>query len=98
MKHTSLDERTLQLIITEDCNLRCRYCFEHTKSKRSMPTDVALAAVDKYLTADDSFSGVIIDFTGGEPLLHFELIRSVVEFVHSKQWPKQHHFNIGSHL
>ncbi|MDQ0324994.1 radical SAM protein with 4Fe4S-binding SPASM domain [Rhodopseudomonas julia] len=98
MKEADLDTRTLQLVTTERCNLKCRYCFEQVKRNRDMPVATALAKVEKYLTLDDGFDGLLIDFFGGEPLLRFELIREVVDFVHSRPWPKRHHFNVGTNL
>lgn len=87
----------LTLVVTEQCNLDCVYCFEKNKSKRKMPLSVALAAVERHLdSSSDEFDEVQIDFTGGEPLMNFPLIQQVVEHVHSRSWRKRHSFSIGT--
>ena len=98
MKEADSKTRTLQLVTTERCNLQCRYCFEQTKRNRDMPVATALEKIEKYLTVDDDFEGLLIDFFGGEPLLRFELIKQAVDFVHARDWPKRHHFNVGTNL
>ena len=98
MKETDFKTRTLQLIMTERCNLKCRYCFETEKSNRDLPLEMILEKVEKYLSIDDDFDGLLIDFFGGEPLLRFEEIKKTVDFVHSREWPKGHHFNVGTNL
>lgn len=98
MREIDSKTRTLQLVMTERCNLKCRYCFETNKRNRDLPVRVALEKVEKYLCIDDDFDGLLIDFFGGEPLLRFDEIRQIVDFVHSRQWPKKHHFNVGTNL
>jgi sulfatase maturation enzyme AslB (radical SAM superfamily) len=89
--------RLLTLLVTEQCNLNCVYCFEKKKSTRKMPRSVALAAVERHLdSTSDEFDEVQIDFTGGEPLMNFPLIQEVVEHVHARQWRKRHTFSIGT--
>ena len=74
----------LVLNITEQCNLRCRYCSfsgayedHRTHSGRVMSDSVLEAALDFY----DAFPGEqkSIGFYGGEPLLEMPLIRRAVE-------------------
>ena len=40
--------------VTEDCNLRCSYCYQGCKTHRKMSLETAKAAVDMLLTADKS--------------------------------------------
>ncbi len=71
----------LELILTEACNLGCTYCFEYKADhKRSMTKTTAFSAVDFLMDASRQSSWVGITFMGGEPLLKFDLIRSVVEY------------------
>lgn len=83
----------LVLMITEECNLRCKYCVysEDYKSTRNhgenkMSINTAKKAVKKYL---ENFKEVKyknpfliprIGFYGGEPLLEYDLIKEVVEY------------------
>ncbi len=87
----------LSLVITEECNLDCSYCFVINKSQRKMSESIALSKVEKYLNSEsDEYEHVQIDFTGGEPLLNFCLIEKVVNYVCSKQWNKSFSFSIGT--
>ena len=83
---------TLYLIVADDCNLACGYCFilnnmpEDYRSRR-MSFATAKAAIDMY------FGNLVrnppgyeklrktIYFYGGEPLLNFRLIKQVVEYL-----------------
>ena len=75
----------LTLNITRKCNLKCSYCFESSeyRKKGNMPFEVAQRAIDTFFTND--YSDWVIIFTGGEPLLNYDLIRRVVEYVNQKK-------------
>lgn len=81
--------RSITLTLTEKCNLSCSYCYEHTKTSRSMQFDVAKNILDKELenkTADKLY----IELFGGEPFLEFELIKRIHQYItesgYKKQW------------
>lgn len=81
------------LNVTEDCNLRCRYCFlsetyEHTRNRTGnvMKEGVAFQALDYFF---DKMRKIVeynpgkmcaITFYGGEPLLNFSLIKKCIEY------------------
>jgi uncharacterized protein len=67
----------MELILTEDCNLRCSYCWEKEKIPHRMPEATALAAVDFLLEVAGPAPGVNILLFGGEPLLAFEVIEKL---------------------
>lgn len=80
--------RTCMLIITHQCNLNCRYCYESFKSKKAMPLEMAKEIlVREFATAED-YEGLMVDFMGGEPLVQFELLREIAEWIWSHDWPK----------
>ena len=60
--------RTCSLIITHQCNLNCRYCYESFKSKKAMPLAVAKEAVQREFATAGDYAGVVVDFMGGEPM------------------------------
>lgn len=75
--------------VTEDCNLRCSYCYQGCKTHRKMPFETAKAAVDMLLAADartnryitsTEVAGVVLDFIGGEPLLEVELVDQILDY------------------
>lgn len=89
--------RIVMLTLTEDCNLRCRYCYEPTKSHdRCMTLEVAQKAITDYMEMQDQFEAIEFDFFGGEPMLAFPLIHEIMDWFHSREWPKKHRFFVGS--
>ncbi len=69
----------LALSLTEDCNLRCRYCYACGGERRlSMSRSKALRAID---VMAECFSCFKIQFTGGEPLLNLDLIEVAVDYL-----------------
>ncbi|WP_285517585.1 radical SAM protein [Thermolongibacillus altinsuensis] len=88
--------RQLILIVTENCNLRCKYCvysgnYENSRTHNyfKMDSSIAKEAVFKYLSSISNikkkkpFLIPIIGFYGGEPLLNYALIKEIVTY--SKQ-------------
>ena len=73
--------KTLCLIISHDCNLRCGYCFaDHGTfggEKRLMSFETAKECIDKFL---DKKSNNFILFFGGEPFLNYPLMKDAVEY------------------
>lgn len=80
----------ISLVLTKQCNLRCKYCFESHESC-AMSEETALQAVD--FVAENSLQSCGISFFGGEPLLQKNLIFKCVE--HAKNIAdKQFHYNM----
>ena len=71
----------LVLHLTEECNLRCKYCFVKHGNRR-MSEEVAMAAIDLLLTSCKDYARVT--FYGGEPLLEEPLLRKVTEYIEAK--------------
>lgn len=79
--------KDVTLQVTEDCNLRCSYCYQTNKSHARMGLETAVAFLDllledkvPYCTRDNA-SGLTIEFIGGEPFLEMELIEGVTRHV-----------------
>jgi radical SAM peptide maturase (CXXX-repeat target family) len=94
--------------VTDDCNLKCTYCYQINKGKHKMPLDVAKKFIDLLLDNDENTreyintrtkQAVILDFIGGEPLLEVELIDQIVDyFVQQaiiKDHPWQYHYVVS---
>lgn len=69
--------------VTDDCNLKCSYCYQINKGKHKMSLDVAKRFIDMLLDNDEntkqyidtrSKNAVVIEFIGGEPFLEVELM------------------------
>lgn len=64
------------LLITQNCNLACRYCYIN---KRKIKLDLHLAEKAVHFVYENSSPGekICIGFFGGEPLLEFERIKAI---------------------
>jgi len=66
--------------VTIDCNFGCKYCYQK-KNVLTMSEDTASKIV-KFIASSLASSRndeVMIEFTGGEPLLQFPLIKKIIE-------------------
>lgn len=70
----------LELLVSEECNLRCDYCFELVKNPKTMTPEVGVQSVDFLLRECGDNKSLGLLFFGGEPLLAFPTIRAVVEY------------------
>ncbi|MBI3857627.1 MAG: radical SAM protein [Planctomycetes bacterium] len=57
----------LTFILTEECNLRCTYCYQKNYPRSVMPVPVALSAIDGAIR--NGARRLELTFFGGEPLL-----------------------------
>jgi uncharacterized protein len=77
----------LVLLLTERCNLACKYCFEagtvDHKDGGRMPAAVASAAID-YLMLYAEQKECTIEFYGGEPLLNPETLAYALQYATQK--------------
>lgn len=100
---------SLDIYMTDACNMRCTYCgsrrFISGGGARTLALPALLKAVDRYAAlvapgpgADPS--GVReVSFTGGEPLLRFDLLRGAVTAIRRKYpWLKITVFTNGTLL
>lgn len=103
--------KTITFVVTDNCNLRCSYCYQGQKKNNRMTFETAKAFIDKLLEeANDpeslinyeNASGIIIEFIGGEPLLEIDLIDKVCEYfikelvARNSPWATRFIINISS--
>lgn len=84
---------SITFIVTQDCNLRCKYCYEVNKnSKNKMTFDVAKQAIDYILSNPQIFKqkGCVFDFIGGEPLLEIDLIDKICDYIKLRLYKEDH--------
>ena len=70
----------MEMILTDQCNLRCSYCFEKDKNPHKMSDETAMASVDFLMEASGPTKKLTLLFFGGEPLLRFDLMQKVWEY------------------
>lgn len=69
--------------LTDRCNLKCRYCYATAHSEDMVMTfEEAKKVLDKIQSSFDT-EGLKIQFTGGEPLLSFDLMIQIIEYCKS---------------
>ena len=75
------------LMVTHGCNLNCTYCYEKFKNpSKKMDVELAKKLIlqeIKTVKESDNFVELEIDFMGGEPLIRFDLIKEIVEWLES---------------
>ena len=91
--------KSITFIVTEDCSMRCTYCYQHNKSSNHMNFETAKTFIDYLLSGEKGFDsyidsknclGCILDFIGGEPFLEIELIDQIVDYFREQTF-KLHH-------
>lgn len=94
------DKFNIQLISTEQCNLRCRYCFEIDKGPKHMSLELAKSILERELSRRDGPNKYQVDLIGGEPFLFFDEIKELLEYskLHENEWGKEFFFFIGTNL
>lgn len=78
-----------ELVITRNCNLNCKYCFEGDKKNSVMPMTLIpniISFIDNYQTGSAINETIRIDFNGGEALLNKEFIKSFIAQTKSKKF------------
>lgn len=80
--------QSLTFIVTEDCNLRCKYCYiTHKSSNKRMSFDVAKKFIDYVFSGKLRLQeSVTLDFIGGEPLLEIDLIDKICDYFKLKSY------------
>ena len=85
--------KTVTFQVTEDCTLRCTYCYQPVKYSHYMDFNTAKRAVDVlFEMANDPESvlsyqktgAIIIDFIGGEPFLAIDLITEIIDYIEQR--------------
>lgn len=81
--------RSITFCVTNACQLRCTYCYEHNKGGDRMSFETAKKFVDLLLREEKGMGlyankeltpAVVLDFIGGEPLLEIDLIERIVDY------------------
>jgi uncharacterized protein len=74
--------KALCLHVSNDCNMRCDYCFAESYVAKSahMSAEVGKRAVDLLIKESGTRKNLEIDFFGGEPLLNLGAVKEIVSY------------------
>jgi len=74
----------LVLSLTGRCNFACRYCYAQAHPQGMMSLDTAIQAVNLAVGGGEPF---MLQFSGGEPLLAFDLLQEIIRYVRQRRIP-----------
>jgi uncharacterized protein len=81
----------ITLSVTEECNLRCKYCYMiHKNHFNRMSFETAKAAVDEILQRPVKFDSAVWNFIGGEPTLEMDLIDRITDYIKIRTFELNH--------
>jgi uncharacterized protein len=87
------------LVVTENCNLRCKYCYESGKNSNNVMTpEVAFKAIDFIFDKLAPRDGLVLEFTGGEPCLELELLEQTIAYFKERLWSRPDHPWFSSYI
>ncbi len=86
------ESQQLTFVVTQDCNLRCKYCYMVKNDKNTMSFDVAKETIDYFIDNKETLfirDYIILDFIGGEALLEIKLIDQIVDYFRLATYKKK---------
>lgn len=82
----SKEVKSVDLFITEQCNLACEYCF-HIQSPLTLDLETGKKIIDRLYVINDK--EMLITFFGGEPLLYPQLILDLALYARTLWAPRE---------
>lgn len=92
--------KAMCLLVAQDCNLRCEYCFagkgDYGQGRTLMSLETGKKAIDFLIQKSANRKFLEVDFFGGEPLMNFGVVRQIVQYAREKeqQYGKNFRFTI----
>lgn len=91
----------MTLMVSQKCNLRCRYCYGDEgeyQNKGEMNLDIAVKAMELLMKKTER-ENIDICFFGGEPLMNYKLIRDFIDYVESNSnFGRNIHYSMTTNL
>lgn len=73
------------IYLTDDCNLKCSYCYEGNEKKKTILSEEKLNASLKYIVENNPEGDLIyLTFLGGEPLLNSKMMFKAIEIINNE--------------
>ena len=91
--------KSLCLMVAQDCNMRCKYCFgdggSYGQERAVMSPEVGKGAIDFLLSNCGPFRKHFeVDFFGGEPLMNMQTVQAVTEYARRMEKERKVHFKL----
>ncbi|WP_455684806.1 radical SAM protein [Thomasclavelia sp.] len=90
---------TIALEVSNDCNLRCKYCYgdggTYGGEKCFMTTETAFKCIDFLISNSRNSKKLSVIFFGGEPLMNFGVIKDTVNYCNKIKEEKNIDFSYG---
>lgn len=92
--------KSMTLTLTEQCNLRCKYCgympkyMDDNYLLKEMPKEVAFKAIDMLMKNSHESELCHLSFYGGEPLIRLDLIKDCINYINNKYPFRRPTYNI----
>ncbi|MGC9781267.1 MAG: radical SAM protein [Candidatus Heimdallarchaeota archaeon] len=83
------------LSLTHNCNMACNYCYAGEKKRKDMKFDTGQKIVDFILNITPQDQIIEMNYFGGEPLLHFNLIKEITQYIRTKEHSLKHPVTIS---
>jgi len=75
--------REIMLVLTQNCNLKCTYCYEEHQTSKIQWEDIKIILNSEYKNNEEDLKRKVY-FFGGEPFLEFGLIVQTVNYIKSQ--------------
>ena len=70
------------IYLTDDCNMKCNYCYEGNEKNKSVLSEDKLKTVLQYIIDNNPVNDPIdLVFLGGEPLLNPKMMVKAIEII-----------------
>ena len=87
---SSQKRRTVQIVLSERCNLQCVYCYERTKDVSPPKFGVVTQIIANAFAETEEGVCLVFYFHGGEIALEFEFLKRVCEWMWGQSWPRRY--------
>lgn len=95
-ENTTSPINAIDLLISEDCNLACKYCFvkngKYQDRSKLMSIDIGKKSVDFLIQESASLQDLFICFFGGEPLINFKTLKKIIAYATEQGKKNDKHF------
>lgn len=88
--------KAMCLLVAQDCQLRCKYCFASTGDygghRAMMSLETAKKAIDFLIEKSGKRRNLNLDFFGGEPLMNWKVVQETVAYAREQEKIHDKHF------